>query len=479
MQTLSLHTDLYQINMAYAYFKDNTHEKRAVFEAYFRKNPFNNGYAIFAGLERIVDYISRFKFNDDDIDYLRSLNAYNEAFLEYLKNMKFTGNIKIAKEGEVVFASEALVVVDAPLIQAQIIETAILNIINFQTLIATKASRMRMVAKNRGLFEFGARRAQEMDAALWGTRAAIIGGFDGTSLVSAGKRFGLKVVGTHSHSFVQVYHDEKVAFEKYAQSFKNCTFLVDTYDTIKSGIPNAIAVAKTFKEGVNSFDAIRIDSGDLAYQSKVARQMLDEAGFKDTKIIVSNDLDENTIAALSLEGAKVDSFGIGTKLITAFDQPALGAVYKIVSIEENDKMIDVIKISDSIEKITTPGMKNVYRVINNKNNKSEGDYIALANETIDTNKPLKMFEESNPLIYKMINDYHLIDLHVNLYKDGELVYQLPKIEQIKDYSKQALSLLWDEHKRYMNPARYYVDLSQACFDNKQALIKEFGFMKNK
>ena len=479
MHSLSLHTDLYQLNMAYAYYKDNAHERRSVFEAYFRKNPFNNGYAIFAGVERIVDYINRFEFNESDITYLRSLDLYSEDFLTYLSNLKFTGTIRVAREGEVVFANEALLIVDAPLIQAQIIETALLNIINFQTLIATKASRIRIVAKDKGLFEFGARRAQEMDAALWGARAAIIGGFDGTSLVSAGKRFGLKVVGTHSHSFVQVYHDEQVAFRKYAQTHKNCTFLVDTYDTLKSGVPNAIAVAKEFKEGQNSFDAIRIDSGDLAYESKEARRMLDEAGFKDTKIIVSNDLDEETIASLSLEGAKVDSYGIGTKLITAFDQPALGAVYKIVSIEEDGQMIDVIKLSNSIEKITTPGLKKVYRVINNKTCRSEGDYIALADEVIDTSKPLKMFEEANPLLYKMINDYTLREIHIPLYENGSLVYDLPNIEEIKAYSQHSLLLLWDEHKRYLNPARYYVDLSQACFDNKQSLIKKYGFMKEK
>jgi len=479
MHSLSLHTDLYQLNMAYAYFNDNTHEKRAIFEAYFRKNPFNNGYAIFAGVERIVDYINKFEFLDSDIDYLRSLNIYSEEFLTYLKNMKFTGTLRIAKEGEVVFANEALLVVDAPLIQAQIIETALLNIVNFQTLIATKASRMRMVAKDKGLFEFGARRAQELDAALWGARAAIIGGFDGTSLVLAGKKFGLNVVGTHAHSFVQVYHDEKVAFEKYAATHKHCTFLVDTYDTLKSGVPNAIAVAKTFDPEKNVFDAIRIDSGDLAYESKEARKLLDEAGFKNTKIIVSNDLDEGTIAALSLEGAKIDSYGIGTKLITAFDQPALGAVYKVVSIEEDGHMVDVIKLSDSSEKITTPGIKEVYRVINNKTCRSEGDYITLASEDIDTSKPIKMFEEANPLIYKMINDYTLKNIHISLYENGELVYDLPSIQEIKEYSHNALQLLWDEHKRYLNPARYYVDLSQACFDNKQSLIKKYGFMKEK
>lgn len=474
MESLSLHTDLYQINMAYAYYLDNKHEKKAVFEAYFRKNPFNNGYAIFAGVERLVNYISRFEFTQDDINYLKAQGIYSEDFLDYLANLKFTGHIRCAKEGEVVFANEPLLVVEADLIQAQLIETAILNIINFQTLIATKASRIRMLVKDAGLFEFGARRAQELDAALWGARAAIIGGFDGTSLVKAGEMFDLKIVGTHAHAFVQVYQDEKVAFEKYAAAHKHCTFLVDTYDTLKSGVPNAIAVAKNFDPEKNVFDAIRLDSGDLSYQSKEARRMLDAAGFENTKITVSNDLDEDTIASLLLEGAKIDNYGVGTKLITAYSQPALGAVYKLVSIEEDSGMVDVIKISESIEKITTPGSKRVYRIVNSKTKKAEGDYITLVNEVIDTKQPLKLFEQSNPLIFKMINDYYVVDIHQDLYVDGKLTYTLPHINEIKSYSASALELLWDEHKRYRYPARYYVDLSQACYDNKQRLIKQYG-----
>ncbi|WP_423364267.1 nicotinate phosphoribosyltransferase [Mycoplasma sp. P36-A1] len=479
MESLALHTDLYQINMAYAYFNDNKHEKKAVFEAYFRKNPFNNGYAVFAGVERIVDYINRFKFTEEDIEYLRELKIYSEDFLAYLKNMKFTGNIRVCQEGEIVFANEPLLIVEANLIEAQLLETAILNIINFQTLIATKASRIRNLAKTEGLFEFGARRAQELDAALWGARATIIGGFDGTSLVIAGEKFGLKIVGTHSHSFVQVYQDEKVAFKKYAESHKDCTFLVDTYDTLKSGLPNAIEVAKTFDPNKNVFSAIRIDSGDLAYQSKEARKILDEAGFKNTKITVSNDLDEDTIASLLLEGSKIDNYGIGTKLITAYSQPALGAVYKLVAVEEDQGMVDVIKISGSIEKITTPGKKKVFRVINKLSNKSEGDYIILANEKVDEKKPLIMFEQSNPLIYKTIHNYCLKDIHIDLYIDGKINYELPHINEIKDYCYKSLDLLWDEHKRYRNPARYYVDLSQKCYENKQRLISKYGNKKEK
>lgn len=472
MKTLSLHTDLYQINMAYAFFNDNVHENKAVFELYFRKNPFQNGYAVFAGLERIVEYLDRFRFDDKDIAYLRKFD-YSEEFLEYLSNMKFTGKIKSVIEGEIVFAKEPLIIVEANLIEAQLIETAFLNIINFQTLIATKASRIKNLAPNQSLLEFGSRRAHEMDAALWGTRAAYIAGFDGTSLVEAGRRFNIPVMGTHAHSFVQVYQDEYIAFKKYAQSHYSCTFLVDTYDTLKSGLPAAIKVANEFDPKKNKFTAIRIDSGDLAYQSKEARRMLDEAGYTDTKITVSNDLDEETIASLFIEGAQIDSFGIGTKLITAYSQPALGAVYKLVAIEKDKKLIDVIKTSDNNEKITTPGLKKVYRIINSVSNKAEGDYLALDWEKINIQEPIILFDENNPLIYKQVSDYYLLNIHQVIYNNGELVYKLPNIEEIRKYHKHVMNHFWDEHKRYRNPAKYYVDLSLACYENKQNLIKKY------
>ncbi|MEG0569291.1 MAG: nicotinate phosphoribosyltransferase [Erysipelotrichales bacterium] len=473
MKTLSLHTDLYQINMAYAFFNDNVHERKATFELYFRKNPFGNGYAVYAGLERIVEYLSMFKFNQEDIDYLRHLD-YSEEFLEYLSNISFTGKIRSVLEGEIVFAKEPLVIVEANLIEAQLIETALLNIVNFQTLIATKASRIKNIAATQLCMEFGSRRAHEMDAALWGTRAAYICGFDGTSLVEAGRRFGIPIMGTHSHSFVQVYQDEYIAFKKYAQSHKECTFLVDTYDTLKSGIPNAIKVANEFDSSKNTFNAIRIDSGDLAYQSKEARRLLGEAGYHDTKITVSNDLDEETIASLLLEGARIDSFGIGTKLITAYDQPALGAVYKLVAIEnEEGSIVDVIKTSDNTEKVTTPGSKVVYRIVNKDTNKSAGDYIALKDEYIDESLPLKMFDELSPLNHKMIKNFKAIDIHKDIYIDGKLVYDLPTIEQIRAFHQSSLTYLWDENRRYKNPAKYFVDLSQACWDNKRRLIEKY------
>ncbi len=460
----ALHTDLYQINMAYAYFKDNVHLEQSVFELYYRNNPFGSGYGVFAGLERIVEVIENFKFSEDDIDFLKTLN-YNEAFLDYLRNFKFSGNLKSVREGEIIFAKEPLLIVEAPLIEAQLIETILLNIVNFQSLIATKASRIKNLVKNSATLEFGARRAQELDAALWGARSAYIAGFAGTSLVSAGKKFDIPIFGTHAHSFVQVYQDEYVAFKKYAQTYERGVFLIDTYDTLKSGIHNAIKVANEF-QGKFILDGVRIDSGDLAYASKEVRKILDVNNYHDVKIIVSNDLDETTIASLLLEGAKIDIYGIGTKLITAFDQPALGAIYKLVKIGDKD----VIKISNNIEKITTPGKKQVYRVINEQG-KSEGDLITLYDETIDQASSIKLFSEENPLLYKYIENYTLENIHIDIYKSGRLVYELPSLTEIKAYYEQSLNKIWDETLRFKNPAKYYVDLSEACFENKKNLIK--------
>jgi len=472
MNSLALHTDFYEINMAYSFFRDNIHEKKAVFEVYFRKNPFENGYAVFAGLERVVDYIERFKFSDEDIEYLQQFD-YTVEFLEYLRNLKFTGTIRSCLEGEVVFANEPLLIVEADLIQAQLIETALLNTINFQTLIATKASRIKNLVGDKLLFEFGARRAQEMDAALWGSRAAYISGFDGTSLVDAGKIFNIPIVGTHAHSFVQVYQDELTAFRKYAKYNQRCTFLVDTYNTLESGIPNAIKVADEFKGTDRVFEGIRIDSGDLSYHSNEARRMLDEAGYYDTKVIVSNDLDEDTIASLLLEGAKIDGYGIGTKLVTSYSQPALGAVYKLVAIEEDGELINVIKISNNIEKITNPGLKNVYRIINKETNKAEGDYMTLAGEIINTDEQLRMYNDQNPFVYKAVINYKLHNIHQTIYQDGNLVYELPDIEIIRDYHKKSLAILWDEHKRYRYPARYYVNFSLNLYTTKHDLINKY------
>ncbi|WAA09347.1 nicotinate phosphoribosyltransferase [Fervidibacillus albus] len=467
----ALHTDLYQINMVETYWEDGIHNKRAVFEVYFRKLPFGHGYAVFAGLEKVVQYLQNFRFTNTDIEYLREEVGYREDFLDYLKTVRFTGTLRSVVEGEIVFGNEPLLRIEAPLAEAQLVETAILNIVNYQTLIATKASRIKQVVGDEVTMEFGTRRAQEMDAAIWGARAAYIGGFESTSNVRAGKMFGVPVAGTHAHSMIQTYHDEYTAFKKYARRHKDCVFLVDTYDTLKSGVPNAIRVAKELGNEIN-FVGIRIDSGDIAYLSKKARKMLDNAGFPNAKIVASNDLDEHTIMNLKAQGAKVDTWGIGTKLITGYDQPALGAVYKLVSIEENGEMVDTIKITGNPEKVTTPGLKRVYRIINKRTGKSEGDYIVLDWENPSDEKSLKMFHPIHTFIKKYVKEFEAKELHRDVIVKGELVYDLPDVHQIQKYTKESLTFFWDEYKRTLNPTPYPVDLSQACWDNKMKNIEK-------
>ncbi|MFB1100034.1 nicotinate phosphoribosyltransferase [Terribacillus sp. JSM ZJ617] len=468
---LTLHTDLYQINMAETYWSDGVHERKAVFEVSFRKLPFGNGFAIFAGLERVIEYLQQFRFTESDLAYLKDELGYGEDFLAYLKDLRFTGTVYSVVEGELVFSNEPLMRIEAPLAEAQLVETAILNIVNYQTLIATKASRIKLLLGDEIALEMGSRRAHELDAAVWGTRAAYIGGFEATSNVRAGKKFGIPVAGTLAHSMIQAYRDEYTAFTKYAERHTNCTFLVDTYDTLRSGVPNAIRVAKEQGDKIK-FTAIRLDSGDLAYLSKKARKALDEAGFTDTKISASNDLDEETIQSLKSQGAKIDIWGIGTKLITAYDQPALGAVYKMVSIEDEGAMQDTIKISANPEKVSTPGLKKVYRIVNRISKKSEGDYIAMEDENPQEEDHLKMFHPVHTYVSKFVTNYDAVDLHQTIFKDGKLVYELPAIDDIKAYAKDNLSLLWDEYKRPKAPEEYPVDLSQKCWDNKMANIQK-------
>ncbi|MBD3949760.1 nicotinate phosphoribosyltransferase [Tuanshanicoccus lijuaniae] len=471
--SLTLHTDLYQINMLKTYWDDGIVDRHAVFEAYFRKNPFDNGYAVFAGLERIVHYLQALRFSEADIEYLRSLNMYPEAFLNYLSDFKFTCSVRSLVEGELCFANEPLIQVEGPLGQCQLVETALLNILNYQTLVATKASRIRsVIGEDDKLSEFGTRRAQEMEAAIWGTRAAYIGGFDTTSNVRASKLFGIPVSGTHAHSLVQAYRDEYTAFKKYAESHKDVVFLVDTYDTLRSGVPTAIRVAQEMGDKIN-FKGVRIDSGDMAYQSKRIREQLDEAGFPDAHIIASNDLDEKFILNLRMQGAKIDDWGVGTKLITAFDQPSLGAVYKLVSIEdENGTMVPTMKISSNAEKMSTPGVKQVWRITRNSDGKSEGDYIALIEERPDQLEELYMFHPVHTYINKTVKDFTAKPLLVDIFKEGSLVYELPTLEEIKQYANKTISALWDEYKRILNPEKYPVDLSQKLYDEKMDSIKE-------
>lgn len=469
--SLTLHTDLYQINMMQVYFNQGIHNKHAVFEVYFRKLPFANGFAVFAGLERIVGYLENLTFSETDLAYLKE-QGYPNDFLTYLREFKLELSVKSAREGDLVFANEPIVQIEGPLAQCQLIETAILNIVNFQTLIATKAARIKSVIEDEPLLEFGTRRAQEMDAALWGARAAIIGGADGTSNVRAGKLFDIPISGTHAHALVQTYGNDYEAFKAYATTHKDCVFLVDTYDTLKIGVPAAIRVAKEFGDKIN-FKGVRLDSGDMAYLSKEVRKQLDEAGFTEAKIYASNDLDENTILNLKMQKAKIDVWGVGTKLITAYDQPALGAVYKIVSIEdENGQMIDTIKLSNNAEKVSTPGKKQVWRITSRDKGKSEGDYITFADADVNDLEEINMFHPTYTYINKTVKNFDAVPLLIDIFRDGKLVYQLPTLKEIKAYAKFVLDALWDEYKRVLNPQEYPVDLAQDVWDNKMQLIDE-------
>ena len=473
----ALHTDLYQINMGYAYFKDGAHERKAYFDVYFRKIPFGGGYAVFAGLEKVVKYLNSFEFTDSDIEYLAGL-GYEDSYLQYLKQMKFTGSIRSVREGEIVFGNEPLIRVEAPLIQAQIIETAILNIVNYQILIATKAARIKHLCPNEPCMEFGTRRAHEFDAAVWGARAAIIGGFDSTSNVKAAKLFGIPCSGTHAHSFVQAYEDEKVAFKKYAAAHKDCYFLVDTYDTLRSGIPTAIEVADELKDKIN-FLGIRLDSGDIAYLSKEARKMLDAAGYPNAKVVASNDLDEATITHLKQEGARIDAWGIGTKLITAYDNPALGAVYKLACLEdENGNMVDRLKVSENPGKLTIPGIKRVYRIINKENGMAAGDYIALESEDVSKEKSIKLFHPTHTYLEKEVENFEARDLHVDVFKDGRQVYAIPSVQESAQYFKENKKTLWNEYLRLLNPEFYPVDLSTKCWENRNNILRKVTKKQN-
>lgn len=473
----ALHTDLYQINMGYAYFKDGIHERKSYFDVYFRKIPFGGGYAVFAGLEKVIEYLNSFEFTDSDIEYLAGL-GYEDSYLQYLKQMKFTGSIRSVREGEIVFGNEPLIRVEAPLIQAQIIETAILNIVNYQILIATKAARIKHLCPNEPCMEFGTRRAHEFDAAVWGARASIIGGFDSTSNVKAAKLFGIPCSGTHAHSFVQAYEDEKVAFKKYAAAHKDCYFLVDTYDTLRSGIPTAIEVADELKDEIN-FLGIRLDSGDIAYLSKEARKMLDAAGYPNAKVVASNDLDEATITHLKQEGARIDAWGIGTKLITAYDNPALGAVYKLACLEdENGNMVDRLKVSENPGKLTIPGIKRVYRIINKENGMAAGDYIALESEDVSKEKSIKLFHPTHTYLEKEVENFEARDLHVDVFKDGRQVYAIPSVQESAQYFKENKKTLWNEYLRLLNPEFYPVDLSTKCWENRNNILRKVTKKQN-
>ena len=470
--SLALHTDLYEINMMYTYFKKGIADRNAVFEVFYRKEPFGNGYAVYAGLEHVIDYLKNLKFKESDLQYLKEQEGYDDDFIDYLRNLKLKLTIRSMREGELVFANEPILQVEGPLAQCQLVETAILNIINFQTLLATKAARIKLAVQDDSIMEFGSRRAQETDAAIWGTRAAYIGGFDSTSNVRAGKLFNIPISGTHAHSLVEAFGSEYEAFKAYAETHKDCVFLVDTYDTVRSGVPNAIKVANEMGDKIN-FLGVRIDSGDMAYISKQVRKELDDAGYPNAKIFASNDLDENTITNLKMQGAKIDVWGIGTKFITAYDQPALGAVYKLVAMEDDvHAMRDTLKISSNAIKVSTPGKKQVWRISANTAKKNEGDWVSRYDEDPRKFDALFMFHPQYTYINKVVTDYTAIPLLHDIFKEGKLVYKQPSLDEIKKFCADNLDGLWDEYKRSLNPQEYPVDLSQNLYESKMNLIQD-------
>ena len=472
---LTMMTDLYELTMMQGYFFEGSQDT-VVFDVFYRSNPSGSAYAITCGLSQLIDYVKNLSFSYDDIEYLRGLGIFREEFLSYLAGFHFSGDIYAIPEGSVVFPKEPLVKVIAPIMEAQLVETAILNIINHQSLIATKASRVNYAAGG-GVMEFGLRRAQGPDAGTLGARAAVIGGCDGTSNVLAGELFGIPVLGTHAHSWIMSFPDEYTAFRTYAQMYPDaCILLADTYDTLKSGIPNAIRVFKEMKEqGIHSAKyGIRLDSGDLAYLSKKARKMLDEAGFPDAIISASSDLDEYLINSLKNQGAAITSWGVGTNLITSADNPAFGGVYKLAAIKKpgETEFTAKIKISENPEKITNPGNKTVYRIYDNETGKIKADLICLVGETYDTSRDLKIFDPISTWKKSVIpgGTYHMRELLVPIFQSGQCVYDSPDTMTIKHFCEQELDTLWDENRRLVNPQTVYVDLSRSLFDLKHSLL---------
>ncbi len=475
-QDLTLLTDLYELTMMQGYYKQKQNEV-VVFDVFFRQNPCSNGYSVCAGLEQVIDYIKKLNFTYEDVDYLRSLGIFSEDFLHYLSGFHFSGDIYAIPEGTVVFPKEPLLKVVAPIMEAQLVETAILNIINHQSLIATKTSRIVSAAKGDGIMEFGLRRAQGPDAGLYGARAAMIGGCVGTSNVLAGQAFDVPVMGTHAHSWIMSFPDEYTAFKHYAELYpENCTLLVDTYDTLKSGVPNAIRVFQEFKDAGRPFKkyGIRLDSGDLAYLSKQARKMLDAAGFTDAAICASNDLDEYLLHDLKVQGAAIDSWGIGTNLITSKDCPSFGGVYKLAAIQnEEGGFVPKIKVSENTEKITNPGNKTIYRIYDKKTGKIRADLICFADEVYDISQDLLLFDPIDTWKKTRLTggSYTMRELLVPVFRNGECVYQSPSVMEIAEYCRQEKETLWDETKRLFYPHRVYVDLSQKLFDVKNSLLE--------
>lgn len=476
-RNLTLLTDLYELTMMQGYYEKGQNEN-VIFDVFFRQNPCNNGYSVCAGLDQVIDYIKNLHFTYDDVDYLRGLGIFKEDFLHYLSGFHFSGDIYAIPEGTVVFPKEPLLKVVAPIMEAQLVETAILNIINHQSLIATKTSRIVFAANGDGIMEFGLRRAQGPDAGLYGARSAMIGGCVGTSNVLAGQMFDVPVMGTHAHSWIMSFPDEYTAFKTYAEMYPdNCTLLVDTYDTLKSGVPNAIRVFQEFKDAGKPLIkyGIRLDSGDLAYLSKEARKMLDEAGFPEATICASNDLDEFLLHDLKMQGAAIDSWGVGTNLITSKDCPSFGGVYKLAAIQnEEGEFVPKIKISENTEKITNPGNKTIYRIYEKASGKIKADLICFADEVIDPKQDLLLFDPMDTWKKTKLagGTYTVREILLPIFKNGECLYKSPTLKEIAAYCREEKDTLWDETKRLFYPHRVYVDLSQKLYAVKQSLLDQ-------
>ena len=473
---LTMLTDFYELTMANGFFQTGNVDKIAYFDMFFRRIPDNGGLAIMAGVEQLVQYLKNLRFTDGDIAYLRSKKLFNEAFLEYLRTFRFACDVWAVPEGTPVFTHEPIVTVRGPIIQAQFIETMVLLAVNHQSLIATKANRIVRAAKGRAVMEFGSRRAQGYDGAMYGARAAYIGGCVGTACTIVDREFGIPALGTMAHSWVQLFDSELEAFRAYAKEYPDsCTLLVDTYSTLKSGVPNAIQV---FNEVIVPAGfrpkAIRIDSGDITYLSKKARKMLDDAGFPDCQITASNSLDEYIIQDMIQQGACVDSFGVGERLITAASDPVFGGVYKLAAVEENGQVIPRIKVSENVTKITNPCFKKLWRLYDRDSGKAIADVITLNDETIDDTKPYEIFDPEHIWKRKRVENYTAVPLQEQLFRAGECVYDLPTVQDLRSYCQAQIGTMWDEVLRFENPHKYYVDLSQPLWDEKQRLLSEYS-----
>ncbi len=473
-RNITMMMDFYEMTMANGYFADHDTETKVVFDVFYRQNPDEGGFAIFAGLEQVIEYVENMRFSDADVEYFREQNLFSEEFLAYLKDFRFHGDIYAMPEGTIMYPNEPILTVVGSLIDAQLVETAILAQINHQSLIATKARRIVRAAAGRAVSDFGARRAHNMDAATYGARAAYLGGVVGTATVSAGQAFGIPISGTMAHSWVMFYGDEYEAFKHYAENYPDATvLLVDTYDVIHSGIPNAIRVAREVLEPMGKrLKGIRIDSGDLAYLSKRVRKMLDAEGLQDCKIVVSNSLDEFTIASLLNQGACIDSFGVGERLITAKSEPVFGAVYKLAAVGEHDRFSPRIKVSENVEKITNPGLKDLYRIYDSSGH-AVADMLAICGEEVDFSKPFRYVDPRKPWKNRQFEGFTAKNIRRLYVQDGKRTEELPTLSELRDYVKHQLEHeIWEEEQRFENPHRHYLDMTPDYYEMKMDLLSE-------